>query len=185
MLNHYEAITRAASFRTIGRSIDWHTFSLTLEKDDILLTVSCTTEKAPFAAPLLTFMAEHAKKRISSLVPTGVVEAWGFCLLPLKGSTPDAYEEGPSTRTYRFLNKSASPNAVAMHFRAFCKQVGMTELDYSEGQGAISLVLSGLSRTFEVSAWSYGGFAAHGDFGVDASSGSGVVYSVTIRRHDA
>lgn len=172
LLHHYETVTHEAAFRSVGRSIAASAFSLTLEKDDILLTVSCVADSHTNAAPLLTFMADHARKRTSSRAPSGVIDAWDFCVLPLEGSIPDAFEDGTIKRSYRFLTQG-SPNAIAMYFRAVALQAGLSEVDCVESEGAISLTLRGLSRTLEVSAWA------------DASLGpKRACYSVTLRRDD-
>ncbi len=170
LCTYYETVAAEAEFRSIGRSFDLHAFCLTLEKDEILLSVSCVRDPVE-ASLLLTFMADHAKKRVSSPVPSGVMDGWTFCILPFEGSVADTYEEVGNSRTYRFVTRDVCPNAVAIYFRGVADQAGLAELDCVESQGAIALTFCGMALTLEMSAWA------------DASMGpKGSVYSVQIRR---
>lgn len=170
LLAHYDASTSAASFRSVGRSVGKTSFYLTLEKDDILLTVSCVADEG--RPLLLTFMADNpAQKKGSTLLPTGVIDAWTYCILPLDGSVPDSYEEVEGSRSYRFTVAKSSANAVAMYFRGLAKDAELREDDCVEDTGAISLSFRGDGRAMVISAWA------------DASSRhEGAVYSVVVRK---
>jgi hypothetical protein len=172
LLAHYDASTSAASFRSVGRSIDKRAFYLTLEKDDILLTVSCVAEEG--RPLLLTFMADNAaQKRSGTLLPTGVIDAWTYCILPFDGSVPDAVEEIEGSRSYRFTVAKTCANAVAMYFRDIAKHANLREDDCVEDTGAISISFRGDGRTMVISAWS------------DTSARQeGAVYSVVVRKLD-
>ena len=172
LLAHYDASTSAASFRSVGRSIGKSSFYLTLEKDDILLTVSCVAEEG--RPLLLTFMADNAaRKPNSTLLPTGVIDAWTYCILPLDGSIPDAYEELEGSRSYRFTVAKTSANAVAMYFRGIATAAALREDDCVEDTGAISISFRGDGRTMVLSAWT------------DATARhEGAVYSVVVRKLD-
>ena len=172
LLAHYDASTSAASFRSVGRSIAKTSFYLTLEKEDILLTVSCVAEEnGPL---LLTFMADNAaQKRQRTLLPAGTIDAWTYCMLPFDGSVPDSYEELEGSRSYRFTVANTSANAVAMYFRGVTKDAALREDDCVEDTGSISISFRGDGRTMVLSAWS------------DASARhEGAIYSVVVRKID-
>ncbi len=172
LLAHYDASTSAASFRSVGRTIAKTSFYLTLEKEDILLTVSCVAEAS--GPILLTFMADNAaQKRRRTLLPAGTIDAWTYCMLPLQGSVPDSYEEIEGSRSYRFTVANSSANAVAMYFRGVTKDAALREDDCVEDTGAISISFKGDGCTMVLSAWS------------DPSArNEGAIYSVVVRKLD-
>ncbi len=168
LLLHYDASLDDAGFRGIGRALDARSFSLTAERQAILLTVSCTADV--LRGPLLTFMADNAtRRRSSSPLPPAVVDAWGLALSPVAGSLPDTFEEGPHDRCYRFTLPLGSPEGIARHFRAVGLEAGFDEIDFVESAGAVSLALRHRGRDLVLSAW-------------QDPSEEGAIYAVSLRR---
>lgn len=168
LLAHYDAAIDDAAFRTFGRTFGAGSFSLSAERETILLTVTCTVDST--RTPLLTFMADNcARRRSSSPLPPAVLDAWGLTLVPVPGSAPDTFEDRPRERSYRFTLPTAAPVDVAAHFRALALGNGFVEADFVTSDGAIALSFRRGSQALEVSAWA------------DPST-EGSVYAVGLRR---
>ncbi len=168
LLAHYDAAIDDASFRTFGRTFEPGAFSLSAERATILLTVTCTVDST--RTPLLTFMADNcARRRSSSPLPPTVLDAWGLTLVPVPGSAPDTFQDGPRERSYRFTLPNGAPSEVAAHFRALALSHGFLEADFVTSEGAIALSFRRGSQELEVSAWA------------DPST-AGSIYAVGLRR---
>lgn len=171
LFGHYTQAARESDFRPLDTVLGKDTFCLTLEKEDLLLTVSAWAHgHEELDGVLLTFSADHAQMRPSSRFPTPRIDAFGHDLAPLPGSVPDAYEDDGTVRTYRFVAGGVTPRDAIVHFRRLCSE-RYTETDAVDTGAALALSLERADVVLKVAAWE------------DAAYGTrGTAYSITASR---